>query len=303
MSAAARRDLTDFGKDPPATEEELDQLKKSAENWRKRQAEFRATTREIADESASFAERELQKIEGVLCLDDQRAWILQMKVEAEDHTRTCVSEFCEPCGRPACTKCWRTAVPKRDDICFNCLIGIHMREIGIPRRYKDVGFYDPARTIYSRVFSAGWVKLASQSVDAHKIVFRGPAGVGKSTLLSAAGAQRKANGLKKNRNIDVRWVSAIDIGEAQRRHKLGSESEAELIEDACDADLLLIDDLGAEGARDVEAICKVIHHRHDRDRDTWISTALSASEIGLRYSGGIERRIFEGAVIIGGVDP
>jgi hypothetical protein len=209
-----------------------------------------------------------------------------------EHRAACTATYCDACERYACTTCRTARVDGYGLACVGCQLA-ELVAATIPRRYRDA--IDHVR---SRVSSAKAIDLAGQSIEARAIVFAGPSGAGKTTLAVATATAWARWHFRAGRTPrGLTFVSAIDLARARAQHRLGA-GEAELIVDAMTARLLVVDDLGAEAARDADVIATVLHRRHDDDAATWITTGLAAEEIGQRYGGGLERRIYEGAVVI-----
>jgi DNA replication protein DnaC len=87
------------------------------------------------------------------------------------------------------------------------------------------------------------------------------------------------------------------LAKARAEHRLGG-GEAPLVADAKTTPLLLLDELGAEATRGDDAVAEVIHERHANERVTIYTTPFSVDELGLKFGGGIARRVFEGATVI-----
>ena len=68
-----------------------------------------------------------------------------------------------------------------------------------------------------------------------------------------------------------------------------------MVERALKAEVLVIDDLGQEQPDTQSAVGEIISARFERSDTTIITCALSPEELGVRYGGGIQRRLFEGA--------
>jgi hypothetical protein len=220
-----------------------------------------------------------------------------------EHVASCEATYCDRCGRHACRRCRRVRVEDPSEACWGCLLREHAPAIGIPARYADAGYGpDAIATLRARVRSPEAIRATREAIrgELRSMVFAGPGGAGKSTLASAAIGQVMADALRRRplRVPTLRWTSAIDLGLARSRHRLGSEQDPEAIVEAIEADVLVLDDLGAEPARDHDAIAQVIHGRHDADRPLWTTTGLTSAELAARYGGGIARRVTEGAVII-----
>lgn len=141
-----------------------------------------------------------------------------------------------------------------------------------------------------RVQMASAIETAvKQILSAANVLFVGPAGAGKTSLAVACLRERlDAGGI---------FVSSVALGVASIQHRAGV-GEAPMIERACDAPLVLLDDVGTEQQTSVNAVPQVIFRRHERGLATWVTTGLKFHELQSRYGDGIARRITEGALIV-----
>lgn len=165
----------------------------------------------------------------------------------------------------------------------------------IPDRFRALNLDSP--DLAKRIERADALPLSRSAIDRDAIVWEGPAGSGKTTLACAAARTRLETGSNCTRHLFV--VSARKLSLARARHPLGAGEPAE-IDRAMSADLLVLDDLGAEQATPAagDAIGDVIHERYDRALATWVTTGKSADEIGKLYGAGVARRVFERAARI-----
>lgn len=214
-----------------------------------------------------------------------------------EHRQTCTATWCDACGRHACIDCRSVRVDDRERACRACQIARALTRARVPRRYLDADLADDAM-MRARVRSLRARELAVSATTTRTVVLHGPIGTGKSTLAIAMLRAHVARQIDAGRRPDVLVVSAIDLELARAQHRLGSGSEAQLVAAARRSAILVIDDLGAESPRGTDVIASVVHARHDGERPMWITTGLTAAEIGVRYSAGVERRLYEGATII-----
>jgi hypothetical protein len=230
--------------------------------------------------------------------DDEAIAFFSRKIEeyerfAAEHRKTCTKALCEDCGRHACVRCEAAPVERRGERCAPCRVASALTgSMRVPLEYVDA-----YRSLAARVRSAEAVKRAAKSVDAIKVVCIGPAGAGKTTLLVGMATARHQRNIERGLRESIRFYPCIALGRARAMHRLGA-GDPEAIEDAKCAGLLLLDDVGAEASRDSDVISEIIHARHDAAAPTWCTTGLSPEEIAIRYSGGIERRLFERAVVL-----
>lgn len=176
--------------------------------------------------------------------------------------------------------------------------------------------YADAAELPSRVKPRAAIDRAFAVPAAQSVVFIGPSGAGKTSLARATWSERALGdvqpvGRSWSRYDDddtdddadsLRVVSALfattfEVAKARREHRLGS-GEAELIDRVIRVRHLVIDELGAEASRGDSAVAEVIHERHAAQRATIYTTPFGLDELATKYSDGIARRIFEGAVVV-----
>lgn len=225
--------------------------------------------------------------------------------ERERHRAACTLEICQTCER---SRCWRCEKPfQGTGLCAPC---------------REVEAYERAK---SRVFRSvpprfKWaierdLDLLGQRVDLVRptlmsavkwaldlplrppsLVLSGATGAGKTSLAIAL----FAIWFDKHRDEGARFAGAIDLGLAKQHHPLGHD-EAPDVWAAKEAPLLILDDVGAEAARDADVVRSVLHARYNADLPTWITTGISRESVAGRYDAGVARRMFEEAksVVIG----
>ena len=135
------------------------------------------------------------------------------------------------------------------------------------------------------------IEAARTALDGHTVVLlMGKAGAAKSTLAGAILRQCAESGR------GICWASALRLAVVRAESRLGEEPKE--IEDANDADVTVVDDLGSEAMTAQSAIVDVIHARHDGQAPLVVTTGLDRAQLGARYGGGVTRRLFEGANVI-----
>jgi hypothetical protein len=214
---------------------------------------------------------------------------------------TSPGESCRECTPSPCARCGAQAT--RRDGCGQCARAerweAKARALHIPERFAWSSF--AAEGLLASRVGAGKVAVdtARRSVDAATLVFVGPTGAGKTSLASATLRARFALDFDRRdrRSYAHRFVSAPAVAGSRATHPLG-RGDAPAVVAAVAVDLLLLDDVGSEASRYSEVIAEIIHTRHDASRATWVTTGLTTSQIAERYSGAIERRIYEHATII-----
>lgn len=211
---------------------------------------------------------------------------IQAEIDAHNdamakHREACREEFCDACGR------YRPKVPGAIEAAF-LTAGRNAALARIPEAF------------FEATFEADWlVKLVgaenverASKVGYQRAAFIGPPGAGKTSLCAAM--FRAAIGRTK-RPRWYRWTSGHGLAKARASAELGDE--APLVQQALEADLLVIDELGGEQERYASAVAEVVYERHAANRPTWVTTGVSPKVIADRYGGGIARRIFEGAEV------
>ena len=124
----------------------------------------------------------------------------------------------------------------------------------------------------------------------NNLFFTGGCGLGKTYLSSAIANELIANG------VDVLYVSSnllFPILEDLHFNRRVSEKNQYLVEHVFDADLLILDDLGAEFITQFTAseLFRIINSRLLDEKKMIISTNLSVSEIEKKYSPRVFSRI------------
>jgi hypothetical protein len=197
-------------------------------------------------------------------------------------------DTCDRCGKPMAPRThdvWGTGISGRRKtvrlgLCEDCET---VDRLSIPRRFVWATLDAPELRARSRESA---IEATRAALDKPVVIWQGPSGSGK-TSLACAGLRTKTEGM---------FVSAWALARARSRHPLG-EGEPKLVSNAMTTPLLLLDDLGTEGA-DWGAICDVVLHRHDESLPMWTTTWLKLDEMTKRYGAGFARRASEGATVI-----
>ncbi len=127
------------------------------------------------------------------------------------------------------------------------------------------------------------------------VVFVGPAGSGKTSLAVAMFQAHLASGRRGSHR--ARFAHAYLLATARGQARLG-QGEAEAVEDAMGASLLLMDDIGNKPVTALDAIQDVVFTRHCNERPTWFTTAFSRDELAGKYGDGTARRVYEHALVV-----
>lgn len=96
----------------------------------------------------------------------------------------------------------------------------------------------------------------------------------------------------------IRFINAADLASAARGFPLRGENEVPLVQEAIDASILFLDDLGHEDPKD-RSVWRVYDARYRKDLKTVMSTRLTHAELGSaeRYGEDGRRRILESGVV------
>ena len=121
----------------------------------------------------------------------------------------------------------------------------------------------------------------------------GLSGSGKTSL---ACALLRAWGAKNGHRRGI-FVPAFRLGIARAQHGLG-QGEAPLVERATTARLVVVDDLGSEGASHASAVPEVIQERALAGLLTWVTTWMTPGAIAQRYGDGVARRLYEAGRVL-----
>jgi DNA replication protein DnaC len=129
------------------------------------------------------------------------------------------------------------------------------------------------------------------AANVDRLLLLGPAGIGKTSLATATLVE-----IARRRDVSGLFVDAYELAVARQHHALGSE--APLVARAMAADVLVLDDLGAERAIPSSPVGEVIHKRHATMRATVVTSGFGLDALEQRYGGGIFRRLTEDAEVI-----
>lgn len=184
-------------------------------------------------------------------------------------------------ARTPCWECQRGANAKADDARErNAAIAT------IPKRYGWA--YVTAPELAARVKVRELGDVVRRVLAAQRVIFVGASGSGKTSLACACLRERLPHGL---------FVTAFRLGVARQQGALG-QGEPLVIEQALEAPLLLIDELGGEAKTATNAVRDVIFARHDAELPTWITTGFTSQQIAETYGDGALRRILEDAYVV-----
>lgn len=177
---------------------------------------------------------------------------------------------------------------------------VHRARVPIPLRGLSLADMTVDRT-------SGTLGKACKEWDGQRwLVASGGVGTGKTTWLTAT----MLDALRGNPKIKGLWTSEQRLYRKAQLHGEARHSGRErVVQEAIDADLLLLDDLGA-ARRDLTewqggAMRDLLMERHLEGRATLVSTNLSVEAIEQRYGDHVASRMIEasgGLLNLGGAD-
>ena len=126
----------------------------------------------------------------------------------------------------------------------------------------------------------------------------GPTGAGKTASAVAlahriidACLARKRSDADMRFAVGLRFISAKDLAQARREHKLGA-GDSPLEAMAIAATLLILDELGYEPQIDT-TISDVVDARYRAGLPIVVTSGLSEAELAVRYGDAVKRRLCE----------
>ncbi len=212
--------------------------------------------------------------------------------------------WCQRCRAPIapppaiqyCDRCLPAAVRDRRDQ------RLDLARSTIPGAAKWARFDNPE--LAQRVRPADAVGQAREAMRSRRVLLRGKAGSGKTSLAAALfrahllrALQASATEPEVRAAESARFVPAYDLARAVQQTALG-HGEPELVRACLTAGLLVLDDLGAEPVVPSSPVADVLYHRHAEGRRTIVTTGYSEAQLGARYGDGIVRRLLEQAAVI-----
>ncbi len=158
----------------------------------------------------------------------------------------------------------------------------------IPERYSWARFDAPE--LVSRVRDVVAVERARRWSGRDWLVLGSPIpGVGKTTLAVCALVARIEAGARSALFVDAHALGAS-------RGAYGRDGD--MLVRALHDELVCIDDVGVERRDADDVIARVVFERHQHGRATIATTALTSEQIGVRFGGALQRRLFEGATLV-----
>ena len=204
-----------------------------------------------------------------------------------------------------CT-CCKQAIVYHFGVCDDCAKDLDDKraEASKQKRFQSIPVHlrwaslDNQNLLKERIHNSDVVATIANCVgvlitrNVSTVLIVGPAGTGKSSLSCAI--MREVGDLPRWRSAI--WQCAVKLGRARMDSALGAVPPA--IEDACNASLLVLDDLGSEHQAGIDSLREVIHHRHHAELPTIYTSWMRPEDLADRYGEGTARRITERATIV-----
>jgi len=170
----------------------------------------------------------------------------------------------------------------------------------VPRGWSWV---DDPQIFAARVRSKKLRAIATKyELELGNLVLLGPAGCGKTATLyriarrlvfaAADAGHRIRYGEKLQKIYGLHWATALSLATARARHPLG-KAEAPEIDDAINAAVLCVDELGYESSRDPSMMLEILDARYVAGRITWVTSGAKPAQLVDRYGAGAWRRMVE----------
>jgi DNA replication protein DnaC len=229
-----------------------------------------------------------------------------LRAEAEAataaHAKGCdKADDCIVCGRFFCRSCppGKRSLMRSPGKCEACTAASleaaqarrweQLCDHAIPRRFREfrVGGSNVLVKLIGRKANH---ELCTVPADGD-VVFVGAPGVGKT--IAACALLRHW----PRKSGTPAFATAMDLARAAAEHPLG-HGQAPAVTAAIRASVLVLDDLGQEGAAYRGDVEYVIAARHNEGKSTIFTTFLDGEGIEARYGGGIGRRVYERSTVI-----
>lgn len=177
-----------------------------------------------------------------------------------------------------------------------------LTDAGIPRKFRAARMSQLAAPFDPDI--GEFVLAAAHGRSTGPLILAGGVGVGKSH--AAAAAIRLWIARTKNHS-NARFVNQADYCAAVRKcwRRDSERSEDDVLTDYATVPFLVLDDLGAGKAADLELIQTLICRRYDDDlmRSTVVSTNVAPIDFNQAFGQRIADRLREGAVLVTATGP
>lgn len=130
----------------------------------------------------------------------------------------------------------------------------------------------------------------------HSLALVGPTRTGKTTAAGLLFRKHLAKAARAGGGQwwearRMRWAHAARLAKAYRTHRLGSEPP--IVEEACSASILVLDDLGWDRDGDNATVGNVLNARYESELPTIITSGLTQDELLEHYGDAVFRKVFD----------
>jgi DNA replication protein DnaC len=269
--------------------------------WLQRELDPEYRAKREAEERETRRERERRRIDEFN--QNSRRHIDELLAAAEEAKKPRPCASCTtptvsgvPISRPDLVRCDPCAEnAKREDRRRHLRFALH--NVRIPPRFEWATFdaHELSRRAPSRA-----ITMARRLLDALLVVLVGPSGAGKTSIACAMLRAIIDAGVESDVALRLAegalFVDSFELVRARLELALG-KGEAELVREAFDARVLVLDDVASEPARS-SVVQEILHERHNRQQRTILTTWADEVALVARYGDGTVRRILEGAQVI-----
>lgn len=155
----------------------------------------------------------------------------------------------------------------------------------------------PADRLRERVHLKLLEAAMAWTPESHSLALIGPTRTGKTTAAGLLFRKHLAKAARAGGGQwwearRMRWAHAATLSTARKRHRLGHD-EAPIIEEACTASVLVLDDMGWDRDGDNTAIGDVVNQRYESELPTIITSGLTKVEMLEHYGDAVFRKAFD----------
>ena len=227
------------------------------------------------------------------------------KYSAKHPCHACGIHFCG-CGKLATHSATEVGEHIRPALCDACHVVFEVRLDcraaleSIPPFARALRLYSDEMLKYVPEAKAHGKALVEVVRRRQGAVFRGPSGVGKTTLAAVGLHEMIRRAWQPKATYDVKACArrALFTSELELTRILEKNQEHEissLVRRAKIASVLVIDDVGQRVTPFSRIISEIMDHRYQRALPTWVTTALTDQQIDAAYGAGVSRRMTQHA--------